>query len=531
MLCPTMMTFLNLSIYILSLLVSESFCERYGIGREYCLDGTKAEKTGSGVVKWCDNNEDCSKGWECLPSGHFHFSKQISYCCQLRESICSMPPNPGYGDCFEEPKTKYYFDSLDLKCKKFKVISCHPTNQNQFESYEMCMRFCQSTACLAGQSLLLARDSTPISCQSMECPIGYRCVFDKLFNKHVCCGHSPTGVCPIGSVSYSTASTNQPLRCIPSSLLDSCPADYICTTQGLHSFCCTPNDAICPAGQQPYIHTVSKNTMKCNPLESSSCPSTYYCSPAIPGAYWGFCCSVHIEASCPAETKPYLDYVTQLPVRCTVGVTQCNVGYSCQSSQPGSIIGFCCTIPKITLTIQPNFTPADDDDDNLAGNERNWFVHNEGFVNPMMSHQSTKPSFKSIKSTYGISSSYKPAVCPPFAKNVYYPNTQINIECTPAYGYEFNCPSETTCTQAYLDMAGRQVCCEMPKTTQSPGFIYYVTSIPRLIRYQTTDQFCPYAIRNLRCHPSRSRCPMGILVDHQGVVVCSFFIQPLTFHC
>ncbi|CAO4384326.1 unnamed protein product [Caenorhabditis nigoni] len=503
-------------------------CERYGGSSEFCIDGTVAEKSKTGITRWCENTDDCSAGWKCVPSGNYHFSKQINYCCQMRESICSMPPNPGYGDCFEEPRTMFYFDAMDLKCKKFKVINCNAKNQNQFETYELCTRFCQSTACLAGQSLLLARDSSPVNCRASGCPTGYRCVYDKLFNRHVCCGHSPTGVCPIGTVSFAQVQSNQPMRCNPSAYRDSCPTDYVCTTQGLHSFCCSPHDAICPAGQQPYNHIVSKHSMKCNPLETSSCPETYYCSPAVPGAHWGFCCSVHIEAACPDGTESYLDFMSKTPVRCTVGVTQCNIGYSCQSSQSGSLIGFCCTVPKISYRTPPRSSSSRESED------QHFLIHNEGLIGPssprvssiVTSHQKpAKPYQKVTKSTstYGVVSNYKPATCPPRATSVFYANTQINVECTPAEGYSFECPDNSTCVDAYMDLAGRRVCCQMPKTTPTPSFVYFVTSTPRMFRYKTADSFCPYAIRHLQCRPSASTCPMGYF--------CQYLFETSSFSC
>lgn len=419
-----------------------------------------------------------------------------------------MPPNPGYGDCFEEPRTMFYFDSMDLKCKKFKVINCNIKNQNQFETYELCTRFCQSTACLAGQSLLLARDSSPVNCRQAGCPIGYRCVYDKLFNRHVCCGHSPTGlslpprfvpqlkiqVFVQSELSHFPTSdltnrcdallplTEMPVQLTMSAQLRGYTASAVLLTM-VHNLCREVIQhwfsAICPAGQQPYMHVVSKNSMKCNPLETSSCPETYYCSPAVPGAHWGFCCSVHIEASCPAETEAYLEATSKTPVRCTVGVTQCkyvflsnsqkwtewlSVGYSCQSSQSGSLIGFCCTIPKISYkppargsTSSPEYTTTLSD---------MYFVHNEGLIGPSvrtgrshlcfallvfqaifnrtgLGHQKPAKKYQKVTkstSTYGVVSNYKPATCPPKATSVFYANTQINVECTPAEGYSFECP-------------------------------------------------------------------------------------------
>lgn len=81
---------------------------------------------------------------------------------------------------------------------------------------------------------------------------------------------------------------------------------------------------ICPLGQEPYEHPITGRSMKCDPMRPvSECPSDFSCTPAVPGASWGFCCSLEIKAQCPSGTRPYLEPITHHPVKCTVGVSMC----------------------------------------------------------------------------------------------------------------------------------------------------------------------------------------------------------------
>uniref|UniRef100_A0A8R1I2J5 Uncharacterized protein n=1 Tax=Caenorhabditis japonica TaxID=281687 RepID=A0A8R1I2J5_CAEJA len=253
--------------------------------------------------------------------------------------------------------------------------------------------------------------------------------------------------------------------------------------------------------------------MKCNLLEASSCPETYYCSPAVPGAHWGFCCSVHIEASCPAESQPYIEHNTNIPV---------SVGYSCQSSQAGSLIGFCCTTPIISLRLPGESTVSQD----VRTKNEKFLIHNEGLIGASVKQGPQKLAKKYQKvtkstSTYGVVSNYKPPMCPPKSASVYYPNTQINIECTPAEGFEFECPESSSCVNAHLDLAGRMVCCEITKTTPTPNYVYYVTSTPRMMRQLLSVRNPPPPVRAIRFDVSN-----GILLP---VLVRNFLLFMLLF--
>lgn len=96
------------------------------------------------------------------------------------------------------------------------------------------------------------------------------------------------------------------------------------------------------------------NAIKCNPHSyDAACPMGFVCQPAVIGASFGFCCSqaivckLLIELSnfkslfivnCPKNTKPFINVATNLPQKCTVGVTTCSHGYQCLNSEPNSRI-------------------------------------------------------------------------------------------------------------------------------------------------------------------------------------------------
>ena len=60
-------------------------------------------------------------------------------------SICSLPPQPGYGDCNQLPRKLFYFDSTALQCLPFKVLECQGINGNRFESVADCRSRCETT--------------------------------------------------------------------------------------------------------------------------------------------------------------------------------------------------------------------------------------------------------------------------------------------------------------------------------------------------------------------------------------------------
>ncbi|EPB73409.1 Kunitz/Bovine pancreatic trypsin inhibitor domain protein [Ancylostoma ceylanicum] len=296
------------------------------------------------------------------------------------EKICSLPPNPGYGDCSSEPSIKFYFDVYDLRCKKFLFLNCKGSNQNRFDTEEECIRVCHYTACRPGEIIALSNATTPIICEKpSQCPDGYRCSYDKLFRRHVCCGYS--------------------------------------------------NLEYCPLGQALLNETLSEHPKKCNLMQGQfACPKGYECITPYRGNPWGYCCSTRIEARCPDGTEPYLYPENNQPQKCTVGVTTCRsnmprilsiicvsnsalipalfpiadyrpmsrefhmpekgedwtllqtatrVGYSCQGLC-NSIVGFCCTKKTSPSTDISNSDTTSD--------ERPWYENatahhaNDGLV-------------------------------------------------------------------------------------------------------------------------------------------------------
>ena len=96
---------------------------------------------------------------------------------------------------------------------------------------------------------------------------------------------------------------------------------------------------MCPSSQKPYIHPLTGNAIKCNPHSyDAACPSGFICQPNVIGALMGFCCSRAIVSNCPRNTKPFINVATNLPMKCTVGVTTCTHGYQCLNSEPNSQI-------------------------------------------------------------------------------------------------------------------------------------------------------------------------------------------------
>ncbi|KAK6027202.1 hypothetical protein OSTOST_06766, partial [Ostertagia ostertagi] len=184
-------------------------------------------------------------------------------------------------------------------CKKFLFLNCHGGNENRFATEAECYRFCSSSACEPGESLAGSSSHTPLICEKPSmCPQGFRCVYNELFRKHYCCGSSNIdGVCPMGFVSYASPATDSALSCSPSAHSDHCPEGFVCVGREQNGYCCKPRG-------------------------------------------W-----------CPNNSRPFVNPDSGQPQKCTVNVTTCRVGYSCQS-ESGSIVGFCCPDSPATGTKQ-----------------------------------------------------------------------------------------------------------------------------------------------------------------------------------
>ncbi|CAD6189199.1 unnamed protein product [Caenorhabditis auriculariae] len=236
------------------------------------------------------------------------------------------------------------------------------------------------------------------------------------------CGAYDEGVCPMNTVSFASIRTSLPMKCAPSNIRDECPVDYVCTTQGTSSYCCSPQESKCPSG-----------------------------------------------------TQPYLNKFTRTPQRCTVGVSQCGMGFTCQSMQKGVIIGFCCTnLRKTSNQRMLSSSHANPREENSIVNVNDALSpHNDG-VNTMVTSKSKKPEKRLL-------TLQKQATCPPGFGAVYYESTQLNVECTPAEGLKIRCPDSSNCIKAHMDLAGRSTvsvpwCCKTTIVNGQSLFVPLATS-------------------------------------------------------
>ncbi|EYB94911.1 hypothetical protein Y032_0166g87 [Ancylostoma ceylanicum] len=374
------------------------------------------------------------------------------------EKICSLPPNPGYGDCSSEPSIKFYFDVYDLRCKKFLFLNCKGSNQNRFDTEEECIRVCHYTACRPGEIIALSNATTPIICEKpSQCPDGYRCSYDKLFRRHVCCGYSNLDrTCPESSVSYASPTQHSSQRCSPSPTTDQCPENFICLKKERTGHCCKPQRDYCPLGQTPLDETLSGHPKKCNLMQSQfACPEGYECITPYRGNPWGYCCSTRIEARCSDGSDPYLYPENNQPQKCTVGVTTCRVGYSCQGLC-NSIVGFCCTKKTSPSTDISNSDTTSD--------ERPWYENatahhaNDGLVTKDDDDSRTSPAPSALVHSYAYDL-MTVLSCPYQLTPSYLIDSQIIMECTKTGELRNSCPAPARCVRAPRDVLRRSICC------------------------------------------------------------------------
>ncbi|KAK6732239.1 hypothetical protein RB195_016555 [Necator americanus] len=181
-----------------------------------------------------------------------------------------------------------------------------------------------------------------------------------------------------------------------------------------------------------------------------TCSDGYECIAPYRGNPWGFCCSTKIEGRCPNGSHVYLYPENGEPQKCTVGVTTCRIGYTCQS-QTNSIVGFCC-----------NTTSLNDEKDSGARNETlplknttEFLIANEGLVSK---------EYKKLPSSFAPVHSYAYDLmtvlsCPYQLTPSYLTDSQTIMECTKAGSIFTSCPAPAKCVRAPRDVLRRSVCC------------------------------------------------------------------------
>ena len=179
-----------------------------------------------------------------------HFGNPVKYCCPtkckfcqssdccrqyflvqqlallLAASYCLKQPSrsPDVATCTKSPITMFYFDTAHRECRPYSVAGCASNTsalfdevQNRFATLKDCRARCETTggaserefarivclsyavafvACEAGESPLYRDESleAPYLCASSEnCPRGYICRLDRLFQRQVCCGKTQFG--------------------------------------------------------------------------------------------------------------------------------------------------------------------------------------------------------------------------------------------------------------------------------------------------------------------------------------------------
>ncbi|CAD5234827.1 unnamed protein product [Bursaphelenchus xylophilus] len=498
--------------------LNPSVSTRYGVRQELCPNGVDPQRNPDGNIKWCRLDAECRLNYECVPIvGLNHFGNPVKYCCPTKYSYCSRKPKTNnLMNCAKPAITLYYFDTTRLRCRPYTVTGCDELEstvdevQNRFGTIKDCRSKCETTACEVGETPLYLDDDfeKPYLCESRDqCPHGYLCRYDKLFRRQVCCGKTTFDPCP-GYRTYIVPFTGRPRECDPMNReKDECPSDYLCTStpQNILSYCCGRIEGICPSGQRPCIHPLTASTIKCNPHSyDAACPSGYACSPTIVGSSWGFCCSQALVANCPRNTRPYINIATNMPQKCTVGVTVCNHGYVCQNSEPNSANGFCCTPPnsaefvarpmsRLQTTTTAKIIAIDNkgrsksesvEDKKISSESREKSEQIETTSKAslefskedkstfeetkVITQQTQKPTKIERTTTTFSKSTHRPKTvrtkshkeelkCPEDFNPMKYPKTGLIMHCTRSR--KSDCPAPSKCLKGWNDPLNRTLCC------------------------------------------------------------------------
>uniref|UniRef100_A0A0N5AE10 Kunitz/Bovine pancreatic trypsin inhibitor domain protein n=1 Tax=Syphacia muris TaxID=451379 RepID=A0A0N5AE10_9BILA len=267
-------------------------------------------------------------------------------CCPSKMFICSQPPQQG-NHCSKMAITRFYFNIVTKECAKFSYNGCNG-NLNNFVSLEQCNNFCASAGCAAGETTYKDINSKKVvECNNLltnSCPPDYTCRYDALGARHVCCGSTHMGVCPVGERAYVNP-LDETVRECAINMPGSCPSDFLCRFSAAKNryFCCaSKNGNVCPAGKALYRGSKLLLPVRCtinSPV--NTCTDGFSCQSRIKDVLQGYCCS--IQNVCKNGAEFLVDDKTKMPRICTPGAfISCPAGYRCHRSSTASQHGFCC---------------------------------------------------------------------------------------------------------------------------------------------------------------------------------------------
>ncbi|CAD6192838.1 unnamed protein product [Caenorhabditis auriculariae] len=310
-----------------------------------CPNGGSPLRSNS-KVRSCSAADPCPTGYDCSMVDANGVTQRR--CCPSKVSICSKPPQMGMlPKCSSgSGQIKYYFNMALQLCSSYTSNGCD-TSINSFNSLGECEDFCMSAGCALGDTIYKDPNTNrPFICNTAlqnNCPLNYDCTLNALTQEHMCCGSESMGVCPTGEKAFMDPRTNTPRQCAMAAD-GKCPGGYLCRfSQTNHKYYCCGNinGIMCPAGRSLFRYSTTQLPLQCHisPL-LNSCPNSYSCMSDVPGAFQGYCCSQH--PICPGEVQFHVDEKSQMPTTCSSdSFAFCPQGFTCQQ-QPETSNFFCC---------------------------------------------------------------------------------------------------------------------------------------------------------------------------------------------
>uniref|UniRef100_A0A915D1X8 BPTI/Kunitz inhibitor domain-containing protein n=1 Tax=Ditylenchus dipsaci TaxID=166011 RepID=A0A915D1X8_9BILA len=285
----------------------------------------------------------CPNTHECVG---INFNGNVAHtCCPTKAHICSLPPQQG-NLCTKTPVTKWYFNIVTKECGKFSFNGCNG-NLNNFASLEQCTNFCSSSACAPGEITFKDVNSKGLMYCSPSlldsCPLDYKCKYDSLTSKNVCCGTPISDVCPQGEKTYVNAIDESVKECAINQA-GSCPSDFLCRFSNLHNryYCCASRSGnMCPEGRALYRNPNSLQPTQCSVNgPQQTCVEGFSCQSRFSDVLQGYCCSS--QDVCKNGAEFLTDEKTQMPKICMQGAfSSCDEGYRCYKPA-SSTSGYCC---------------------------------------------------------------------------------------------------------------------------------------------------------------------------------------------